>query len=131
MNNIKMLYYDRIDVSEGIDVNNKSAYYLPLLLFLDKSFKFQPDICNGCLDVLIMYMNLNDIAIPKIHGVFYCYITNEISKSESHTFHAKRWFDWKKWNIMKHKHLLSHIKMGEEIRTFTYTEIEKLKISSL
>ena len=32
---------------------------------------------------------------------------------------------------MKHKHLLSHIKMGEEIRTFTYTEIEKLKISSL
>ena len=85
-----MLYYDRIDVSEGIDVNNKSAYYLPLLLFLDKSFKFQPDICNGCLDVLIMYMNLNDIAIPKIHGVFHCYITNEISKSESHTFHAKR-----------------------------------------
>ena len=39
MNNIKMLYYDRIDFSEGINVNNTSKSkehlrYLPLFVFL-------------------------------------------------------------------------------------------------
>ena len=31
----------------------------------------------------------------------------------------------KKQNIVKHKHLLSHIKMGKEILTFGNTEVEK------
>ena len=42
MNNIKMLYFERIDVSEGIDVNasnasnaaNASKEFLSLLVFL-------------------------------------------------------------------------------------------------
>ena len=45
MNNIKMLYYDRMDDSEGIDVNKTSAskecdicHYWH---FLNKGFKFQ------------------------------------------------------------------------------------------
>ena len=36
MNNIKILYYDRIDISEGIDVNETSEpkeRYLSLLVF--------------------------------------------------------------------------------------------------
>ena len=40
--------------------------------------------------------------------------------------------DWtkknkKKQNIIKHKNLLSHIKMGKEILTFGHIEIEKDK----
>ena len=31
----------------------------------------------------------------------------------------------KKWNIIKHKNLLSHIKMGTKILTFGNIEIEK------
>ena len=31
----------------------------------------------------------------------------------------------KKWNNMKHKNLLSNIKLGKEILTFAYIEIEK------
>ena len=45
-----MLYFDRIDVSEGIDVNKTSAseecdicHYSH---FLSYSFKFQPNVCN-------------------------------------------------------------------------------------
>ena len=45
-----MIYYDRIDVSEGIDVNKTSAskwcdvcYYW---YFLNYSCKFQPNVCN-------------------------------------------------------------------------------------
>ena len=46
-----MLYFDRIDVSEGIAVNNtrasKECYICCYWYFLTKRFKFQPDVCNG------------------------------------------------------------------------------------
>ena len=40
-----MLEYDRIDVSERIDVNktSKSKEY-----FINLKFKFQPEVCNDC-----------------------------------------------------------------------------------
>ena len=57
--------------------------YLPLLAFFDKGFKFQPDGCNICHDVLMMSMNLSNIAILKIHGIDYCCILSEISKNEA------------------------------------------------
>ena len=44
-----MLYFDRIDVSEGTDVikqlHQKSDIY-HYWYFLKKSFKFQPNVCN-------------------------------------------------------------------------------------
>ena len=40
---------------------------------------------------------------------------------------AKGWFDWKQWNIIKHKNLLTRIKMGKKILTFQDLEIEKKK----
>ena len=75
-----MLYYDRTDVLEGIDVNKTSASQ-ECINFLDKGFQFQPNICNGCHDVLMTYMNLSDIAILKIHRFDYCCIINGISKN--------------------------------------------------
>ena len=69
MNNTKMLYYDRIDVSEGIDINKtikwKKCDICHYWYFLNKGFKFQSYICNRCRDILVMSMNL-DIAILKI-----------------------------------------------------------------
>ena len=62
MNNIKMLYYDRIDVFEVIDINktiaSKECDICHHCYFLDKGFKFHPDICNCCHDVLMVSMNL-------------------------------------------------------------------------
>ena len=43
----------------------------------------QPDVCNGCHDVLMMSMNLNDIAVLNIHGLDYRCIINRISESEA------------------------------------------------
>ena len=84
MNNIKMLYFDRIDVSEGIDVNKKSkskecdiCHYW---YFLNKGFQFQPYVCNRCHDLLMMSMDLSDIAILKIKNADYCCIITGISK---------------------------------------------------
>ena len=53
-NNIKMLYNDRIDVSEGVDVNKTSALkecdICHYWYFLNYIFKFQPNVCNGYHD---------------------------------------------------------------------------------
>ena len=73
-----MLYFDRIDVSEGIDVNKTSASkecdICHYWYFLNYSFKFQPNVCNRCHDLLMMSMNLSDIAILNIKGSDYCCI---------------------------------------------------------
>ena len=51
IDNIKVLYYDRIDLSEAIDVDKISAPKERIIChyryFLDKRFKFQPNVCNG------------------------------------------------------------------------------------
>ena len=62
-----MVYYDRVDVCEGIDVNKTSTSegfdFCFYWYFLNFSFKFQPNVCNRYHDLLIMSMNLSDIAI--------------------------------------------------------------------
>ena len=62
-----MLYYNRIEVCEEIDINNTSTSKECSIChhwnFLDKEFKFQPYVWNGCDDVLMMSVNFSDIAI--------------------------------------------------------------------
>ena len=78
MDNIKILYFDRIDVSEEIDVDRTSASKECVIChywyFLNKGFKFQPNICNRCHDLLMMSMNFSGIAILNIKGSDYCCI---------------------------------------------------------
>ena len=65
-----MLYFERIDVSEGVHVNktseSKECNIFHYWYFLDKGYKFQPSICNGCHDLSLMSMNLSDIVILNI-----------------------------------------------------------------
>ena len=62
-----MIYYDRIDVSEGIDVNktseSKECSICHSWYFLNKGFKFQSYVCNRCYDLVMMSMNLSNIVI--------------------------------------------------------------------
>ena len=82
-----MLYYDRIDVSEGIYFNKASSskecdtcHYSH---FLNYNFKFQPNVCNRCHDLLMMFINLSDIAILNIKGSDYRCIISLINKNEA------------------------------------------------
>ena len=50
------------------------------LHFSDKGFKFEPIVWNGCHDLLMMFMNVNDIYNFYIHAVDYHCINNRISK---------------------------------------------------
>ena len=58
------MYYERIDMSEGIHLvkSNKSKrmHDFPLLVFYN-GFKFQDSVCNGCHDLLILSVNISDI----------------------------------------------------------------------
>ena len=57
-----MLYFDTVEVSEGIDVNktiaSKECDICHYCYFLNYSFKFQPNVCNVSHDFLMMFMNL-------------------------------------------------------------------------
>ena len=81
-----MLYYDKIDVSEGIFINKTSAskecHICHYWYFLDKGFKLQQYVCKSCHDVL-MSVNLNNIAILNINSADYRCIINGISKSDA------------------------------------------------
>ena len=41
-------------------------YSLPLLVFLDKDFRYEKYLCNGCHDLMKKAMNFNDVAIVSV-----------------------------------------------------------------
>ena len=69
-----MLYYDRIDISEGIDLtkSNKSREYMIChYWFFNHWFRFQD------------HVNISDIAIITIKNVDYRCIIHNVSKSKA------------------------------------------------
>ena len=75
-----MLQYDRIDISEGIDINktNKSKecmlrYYWYLL---NKNVTYGPYLCDGCYNIMQKFIDFKNIAIvyvKKVHIKFIFY----------------------------------------------------------
>ena len=76
MNILQILYYDRIDVSEGADCNKTSASKVCDIC----SFKFQPNFCNRCHDLLMISINFSDFAILNIKSSDYRCIISLINK---------------------------------------------------
>ena len=81
-----MLQYQKINVSEGIDVNKTSASKECELchywFFKDIGFKFEEHVCNKCHDLLTIAYSLKDIAILNAKGNTYRCILMGISKNE-------------------------------------------------
>ena len=80
-----MLYFNRIDIYEGFDVNKTSAskeydisHYWYILYY---NFKFQPNASNRCRYLLIMSMKLSGIAILSIKVSDWPSIISLISKN--------------------------------------------------
>ena len=65
-----MLEYERIDISEGIDVNktslSKECDICHYWYFKGIGFKHEPYLCNGCYDLMQKAMGFNNIAIVHI-----------------------------------------------------------------
>ena len=81
-----MLRYQKIDVSEGIDINKTNAskeYELCHYWFLkDIGFKFEEHVCKKCHDLLTIAHSLKDIAILNAKGNTYRCILMGISKNK-------------------------------------------------
>ena len=62
-----MLEYDRIDLSEGIDVNKTSnsreRSFCHYYYFLDINFNYQKYLCDGCHDMSMKTISINNLAI--------------------------------------------------------------------
>ena len=64
-----MLYYDRIDISKGIDpakCNSGKECMICYNWFLNHTFKSQDSQSNGCHDLTILCLNIIDIAIIAV-----------------------------------------------------------------
>ena len=70
-----MLEYDRIDISEGIDIKktnaSKECKICHYWYFKDIDFKYEPHLCNGCHDLLQKAVSFNNIAIVYVKGSAY------------------------------------------------------------
>ena len=116
-----MLYFDRISVSEGMNVNKTSTLkYCDIChywYFLNKGFEFQQNVCNRCHD-LLMSMNFRDIAILNIRSSDYGCIISGVRKNEAIDIMQDTNFTEE-----GDKNLLSRIKMGKENLVFGDFEI--------
>ena len=68
-----MLEYDRIDVSEGIDINkceetSKKCSLCKFYYFLDKNFSYGPFLGNGCYDMSLEAVKVQNLTIINHNG---------------------------------------------------------------
>ena len=72
-----MLEYDRIDAWGGTDVNKinglRECIIYNYWYFLGVNFRFQLEVCNGCLDLIKKIMSFKDVVIVTVKGN-YCRI---------------------------------------------------------
>ena len=70
-----MLEYDRIDISEGTDVNktslSKECDICHYWYFKDIGFKYEKYLCNGCHDLMQKAMSFNNVAIVYVKVIAY------------------------------------------------------------
>ena len=96
---LKMLEYDRIDDSEGIDVNKTNDFVCVL--------------CNGCHDLMQKGMNFINVAIVFAKGKDYRIHFWYMSKDEVMNLLRNADLTQKKWNITKHRNLILQLKNGQ------------------
>ena len=70
-----MLEYERIDISEGIDLNKtnllKECDICHYWYFKDIDLKYEPYLCNGCHDLMQKALSFNNTAIVYVKGSAY------------------------------------------------------------
>ena len=81
-----MLQYQKIDVSEKIDVNktnaSKKCEFCHYWFFKDIGFKVEEHICNKCHDLWTIAYSLKDIVMLNTKGATFRCILMGISKNE-------------------------------------------------
>ena len=70
-----MLEYERIDISDGLDVNmsdkSKECMLCHYWYFLDKSFSYGTYLCDGCYNMMQKCSKLKNIVIVHVKESVY------------------------------------------------------------
>ena len=82
-----MIEYDRIDISEGIDVDmtnkSKGCMLCHYWYFLDNNFSYGPYLCNGCYNIMQKSINFKNIFIINVNKSAYRIYFLGMSKHEA------------------------------------------------
>ena len=82
-----MLEYDRIDFSEGIDVDktdkSKKCMLCCYWYFLNKNFNYGPYLCDGCCNIMQSSNNSRNIAVVLIKKSTYRICFQDMNKREA------------------------------------------------
>ena len=71
-----MLEYDRIDISEGIDIKkcketSKEYNLCKFYYFLDKNLNYGPYLCDGCYNMFMQAVSIKNLGIINHNGNHY------------------------------------------------------------
>ena len=85
-----MLEYDRIDLSEGIDVNkcedtSRKCRLCQYYYFVNKNFNYQRYLCDGCYDMSMKANSMQNLAI--IYDKGNAYRIDFVFMSKNGSFH--------------------------------------------
>ena len=86
---MKMLEYDRINISEGIDINkceeiSRECSLCKFYYFLDKNFKYGPYLCDGCYDMFMKMVSTQNLTILNHNGNYYRVIFAFMTKKDAY-----------------------------------------------
>ena len=84
-----MLEYDKIDISEGIDINkceekSRECSLCKFYYFLDKNFSCGPFLCNNCYDMSLKAVSVKNLTIINHNGNHYRVNFTFISKKDAY-----------------------------------------------
>ena len=85
--NYKMLEYDRINISEGIDITkseetSRECSLCKFYYFLDKNFKCGPYLCDDCYDMSMKAVSVQNLTIINNNGNYYRIIFAFMTKKD-------------------------------------------------
>ena len=82
-----MLEYEKIDISDEIDVNksdkSKKCILCHYWYFLDKNFSYEPYLCDGCYNMMQKYNKRKNFAITHVKENVYRICFLFMSKREA------------------------------------------------
>ena len=84
-----MLEYDRIDISEGIDINkyeetSRKCSLCKFYYFLDKNVKYGPYLSDGCYDMSMKAVSMQNLTIINHNENYYRVIFTFMTKKDAY-----------------------------------------------
>ena len=84
-----MLKYDKIDISEGTDLNktnkSKECMFCHYWYYLNKNFSYGPFTCDGCYNIVQKSIDFKDIAIIYVKKTAYRVYFKDVTKHKANT----------------------------------------------